>query len=121
MWVASTKSILASNPPLHGPAHGSDAQTSASCRPASSTSAIVNRSWARRAAPARRVVGGRPRLPVVSVTIGTDDRRQLEAAVAVVGGVLGGYLYGSAVSGGLRHGSDLDLLVISGRSTTRHE
>ena len=46
--------------------------------------------------------------------------------MAVLGGVLGGdvlgaYLYGSAVSGGLRHRSDLDLLVISARSTTHAE
>ncbi|WP_210495491.1 aminoglycoside adenylyltransferase domain-containing protein [Patulibacter sp. SYSU D01012] len=37
------------------------------------------------------------------------------------GGVLGVYLYGSAVTGGLRPNSDLDLLVITRRSLTRTE
>src|SRR5262245_11113180 len=35
--------------------------------------------------------------------------------------VLGTYLYGSAVGGGLRSGSDLDILVVSNRSLTGDE
>jgi predicted nucleotidyltransferase len=62
----------------------------------------------------------------VSANIGTVERAQLAAALAVVRGVLaddllGAYLYGSAVSGGLRDRSDLDLLVVSGRPTTGEE
>jgi streptomycin 3"-adenylyltransferase len=62
----------------------------------------------------------------VSASIGTVERAQLEAALAVVQGVLsddllGAYLCGSAVSGGLRDRSDVDLLVVSGRPTTDEE
>ena len=37
------------------------------------------------------------------------------------GGVLGVYLYGSATTGGLRHDSDIDLLVVTRRSLTGGE
>ncbi|HET9344865.1 MAG TPA: aminoglycoside adenylyltransferase family protein [Candidatus Limnocylindrales bacterium] len=62
----------------------------------------------------------------MSATVGTGDRAQLEAAVAVVlavlgDEVLGAYLYGSAVAGGLRHRSDLDLLCVSSRPTSHEE
>ena len=62
----------------------------------------------------------------MSGTIGSPERVQLTAALdavrAILGGdLLGAYLYGSAVAGGLRHRSDLDLLVISGRPTTPDE
>lgn len=51
---------------------------------------------------------------------------QLEQILAVVRGVLGpevvgAYLYGSAVAGGLRPRSDVDILVVSRRPTTREE
>jgi predicted nucleotidyltransferase len=66
------------------------------------------------------------RLRLVSATIGSRDREQLAGAIAVVRAVLaddllGAYLYGSAVAGGLRHRSDLDLLVVSARPTTLDE
>jgi predicted nucleotidyltransferase len=53
-----------------------------------------------------------------------DD--QIELAVAAVRDVLGdhvvgAYLFGSAVLGGLRPRSDLDVMVVSGRRTTRAE
>lgn len=35
--------------------------------------------------------------------------------------VLGAYLHGSAVRGGLRPSSDIDLLVVTGRATTAEE
>lgn len=55
-----------------------------------------------------------------------DDRRQLGRVVALVRDVLGeeaigAYLFGSAVLGGLRPESDLDVLVLSRRATTRAE
>jgi predicted nucleotidyltransferase len=55
-----------------------------------------------------------------------DDRQQLERVVELVRGVLGpdalgAYLFGSAVLGGLRPGSDLDVLLVSARSTTHEE
>jgi streptomycin 3"-adenylyltransferase len=58
------------------------------------------------------------------VTVPLDDResRQLEGTLAIVRDVLGdralgAYLYGSAVAGGLRPRSDLDLFVVtSGRT-----
>lgn len=51
---------------------------------------------------------------------------QISTAIRVIGDVLGeavcaACLYGSAVSGGLRPDSDLDILVVSGRSLTREE
>jgi streptomycin 3"-adenylyltransferase len=51
------------------------------------------------------------------------DQRQLDDVVALVRDVLGpdliaAYLYGSAVLSRLRHRSDLDVLVLSGRPTT---
>jgi predicted nucleotidyltransferase len=51
---------------------------------------------------------------------------QIAAATAIVRDVLGdaalaAYLYGSAVASGLRRDSDLDVLVVSGRSLTRSE
>jgi streptomycin 3"-adenylyltransferase len=54
------------------------------------------------------------------------DERQLERVAALVHDVLGadavgGYLLGSAVLGGLRPESDLDVLVVSKRQTTREE
>ncbi len=54
------------------------------------------------------------------------DRRQLDRVVALVQEVLGAdavgaYLFGSAVLGGLRPESDLDVLAVSTRPTTREE
>jgi predicted nucleotidyltransferase len=54
------------------------------------------------------------------------DAAQLEAAPALIrrvlgDDVLGAYLYGSAVSSGLRPRSDLDLFVVSARPTTERE
>ncbi len=51
---------------------------------------------------------------------------QVAQVLTVVGEVLGSdvvgaYLYGSSVFGGLRPHSDLDILVVSGRTTTREE
>ena len=51
------------------------------------------------------------------------DRQQLDRVVALVGDVLGpnivgAYLFGSAVGGGLRPRSDLDVLVVSKRALT---
>lgn len=51
---------------------------------------------------------------------------QIEATLAVLDAVLGAnvvgaYLYGSAVDGGLRPASDLDLLVVVAQPTTRDE
>jgi predicted nucleotidyltransferase len=55
-----------------------------------------------------------------------EDREQLDRVVALVRDVLGtdvvgAYLFGSAVLGGLRPDSDLDVLVVSKRRTTREE
>jgi predicted nucleotidyltransferase len=55
-----------------------------------------------------------------------DDRKQLGRVVALVRDVLGpdvvgAYLFGSAVLGGLRPRSDLDVLVVSRRPTSREE
>jgi predicted nucleotidyltransferase len=54
------------------------------------------------------------------------DREQLDRVVALVRDVLGPnaagvYLFGSAVFGGLRPRSDLDVFVVSARPTTREE
>ena len=54
------------------------------------------------------------------------DRRQLDRVVGLVAEVLGpevvgAYLFGSAVLGGLQAESDLDVLVVSRRATTRAE
>jgi predicted nucleotidyltransferase len=54
------------------------------------------------------------------------SREQIAAATAIVRDVLGdaalaAYLYGSAVASGLRRDSDLDVLVVSGRSLTGYE
>jgi predicted nucleotidyltransferase len=54
------------------------------------------------------------------------SREQTTATTAIVRdvlgtAVLGTYLYGSAVGGGLRSGSDLDILVVSNRSLTGDE
>lgn len=54
------------------------------------------------------------------------ERAQLDAVVRLIHDVLddsaiGAYLYGSAVTSGLRHDSDLDILVVSNRRTTRPE
>lgn len=51
------------------------------------------------------------------------DRQQLDRALALVRGVLGGevvgaYLFGSAVQGGLRPESDIDVFVVCRRPTT---
>jgi len=55
-----------------------------------------------------------------------DEREQLDRVVGLVGdvlrdGVLGVYLHGSAVLGGLRPRSDLDLLVVTDRQTRGEE
>jgi streptomycin 3"-adenylyltransferase len=54
------------------------------------------------------------------------DREQLEAVVRLTEGVLGpdlhgAYLFGSALLGGLKAESDLDVLVVARRPTTRAE
>lgn len=54
------------------------------------------------------------------------SREQIATAINVVRDVLGdaalaAYLYGSAVAGGLRPDSDIDIFVVSGRSLTRDE
>jgi len=56
-------------------------------------------------------------------TIPETERGQLDAVVRLFGEVmgdaaLGAYLFGSAVTSGLRHDSDLDILVVSSRRTT---
>ena len=58
--------------------------------------------------------------------LGGEDARQLERVVELVREVLGPdvlgvYLFGSAVLGGLRPESDLDLLAVSARPTTLDE
>jgi predicted nucleotidyltransferase len=58
--------------------------------------------------------------------LAADDLAQLDRVVSllrdVVGSdLLGAYLFGSAVLGGLRHESDLDVLALSRRPTTRAE
>jgi predicted nucleotidyltransferase len=55
-----------------------------------------------------------------------EDRQQLDRVIAIVRNVLGpevagAYLFGSAVLGGLRPESDLDVLIVSRRPTTRDE
>lgn len=55
-----------------------------------------------------------------------DEREQLDRLLALVRDVLGpdvvgAYLHGSAVLGGLRPRSDIDVLVVSRRRTTRDE
>ena len=52
------------------------------------------------------------------------DRDQLNGVVELVQAVLGdaalaAYLYGSAVKGGLRKDSDLDIFLVTARPTTR--
>ena len=54
------------------------------------------------------------------------ERSQLDAVARLVGvvladAVLGAYLFGSSVSSGLRADSDLDILVVSSRTTTETE
>ena len=54
------------------------------------------------------------------------DQEQLDRVLALVSDVLGpvvvgAYLFGSAVLGGLRPRSDLDVFVVSSRPTTREE
>jgi len=58
--------------------------------------------------------------------LSAPDKRQLDRALAIVRQVLdaevvGAYLFGSAVQGGLRPESDLDILVVSKRPTTLSE
>ena len=55
-----------------------------------------------------------------------EDQQQLDRVLALVREVLGpdaagAYLFGSAVLGGLKPESDLDVLVVSQRQTTRNE
>ena len=59
-------------------------------------------------------------------SLAADDLAQLDRVVSLVRDVLGSdflgaYLFGSAVLGGLRHESDLDVLALSRRPTTRAE
>lgn len=59
-------------------------------------------------------------LAVVPDTLTSDEKAQLTDVVALISQVLGGdavgaYLFGSAVQGGLRPGSDLDVLAVSAR------
>lgn len=63
---------------------------------------------------------------VVAARAAASDRELLAAAVAAVRDALGRdplglYLFGSATLGGLRPASDLDLLAVVGRPTTRAE
>ncbi len=56
-------------------------------------------------------------------SIDPPSRRHIERAIDVVrdvldGDAIGAYVYGSAVAGGLRPRSDLDLVVVSARPTT---
>jgi predicted nucleotidyltransferase len=58
--------------------------------------------------------------------IGGPDKQQLDRVTTLVRDVLGpdvvgAYLFGSAVLGGLQRESDLDVLVVSKRQTTREE
>ncbi len=60
------------------------------------------------------------------MTLNAADQQQIDCVLPLVRGVLdsdavAAYLFGSAVLGGLRTGSDLDLLVVSKRHTTRAE
>jgi predicted nucleotidyltransferase len=62
----------------------------------------------------------------MTVDLGESDRRQVEDVVdclrAVLGETLvGAYLHGSAVLGGLRPASDLDVLAVGARPTTAAE
>jgi streptomycin 3"-adenylyltransferase len=55
-----------------------------------------------------------------------QSREQIAVAIAIIRDILGdaalaAYLYGSAVAGGLHPASDLDVLVVSGRSLTGDE
>jgi predicted nucleotidyltransferase len=61
-----------------------------------------------------------------SVEAQVPAEEQLDRVLAVARDVLGpdvvgGYLHGSAVLGGLRPRSDIDVLVVSRRPTTREE
>jgi streptomycin 3"-adenylyltransferase len=58
--------------------------------------------------------------------LSTPDRKQLDRACAIIrqvlnSNVVGAYLFGSAVQGGLRPGSDLDILVLCKQPTTLSE
>jgi streptomycin 3"-adenylyltransferase len=58
--------------------------------------------------------------------LAAEDAAQLDRVVSLVREVLGSdlvgaYLFGSAVLGGLRHESDIDVLALSRRPTTREE
>ena len=60
------------------------------------------------------------------LALGETDREQIARVIAVLRDVLGqdligSYLYGSAVLGGLRPQSDIDVLAVSARQTTRDE
>ncbi|MGD0576183.1 MAG: aminoglycoside adenylyltransferase family protein [Anaerolineales bacterium] len=60
------------------------------------------------------------------MTLNAADQQQIDRVLTLVRGVLdsdavAAYLFGSAVLGGLQTGSDLDLLVVSKRRTTRAE
>ena len=57
---------------------------------------------------------------------GDSDRQQISDVVAALedalgSALLGAYLHGSAVLGGLREQSDIDVLAVSARETTRNE
>jgi predicted nucleotidyltransferase len=61
-----------------------------------------------------------------SLALDVRSREQVTAATEIVRDILGeaalaAYLYGSAVAGGLRPDSDLDVLVVSGRSLSGDE
>jgi predicted nucleotidyltransferase len=62
----------------------------------------------------------------VATTTNEESGAQLDAVVELIGRVLvadllGAYLYGSAVAGGLQHRSDLDVLAVSRRPTSLAE
>jgi predicted nucleotidyltransferase len=62
----------------------------------------------------------------IATAHGATSEPQIAQVLAVVGEVLGtdvvgAYLYGSSILGGLRPHSDLDILVVSGRPITREE
>ena len=63
---------------------------------------------------------------MASAVTGGEPPQQLEQIVALVGaelgpGVVGAYLYGSAVMGGLRPRSDIDVFVVVARANTLDE
>ena len=89
-------------------------------RPKPACSPVNYDSWA---ASARTI---RDENCVDSNMLNTSDREQLDRAVGILrevvdSAVMGAYLFGSAVLGGLRTESDLDIFAVLRRPTTRDE